>query len=245
MEIEVLASAEAVAARAAAIVAELLGAKSGAVLGLPAGNTPRPVYAELVRRHRQDGLSFAGASAFSLDEYVGLPLDHPASFRRQLDEGLYRHVDLPTASTHAPDGGAADLDAESARYEEAIARAGGFDLVLLGIGGNGHIAFNEPGSPATSRTRVVALAPQTRAGARAGFADGRVPERAITVGVATILDSRRCLLLACGAAKAEAIARALRAPPTPLCPASALQDHPHATALLDPAAAELLSAILD
>jgi glucosamine-6-phosphate deaminase len=245
MEIEVLASPEAVAARAAAIVADLLRARPGAVLGLPAGNTPRPVYAELVRRHREDGLSFAGATAFSLDEYVGLPPDHPATFRRQLDDGLFRHVDLSAARTHAPDGGAADLDGESARYEQAIARAGGFDLVLLGIGGNGHIAFNEPGSPATSRTRVVALAPETRAGARAGFADGRAPERAVTVGVATILDARRCLLLACGAAKAEAVARALGAPPTPLVPASALQAHPRTTALLDQAAAALLPDALD
>src|SRR6478609_9440302 len=140
----VLPSVEAVCLRAADIVAETLAAKPDAVLALPAGNTPRPIYAELVRRHRAGALSFARAAVFTLDEYVGLPADHPASFRRLIRDQLTGQVDLPAARVDGPDGQAADLTAECVRYERAIAGAGGLDLALLGIGGNGHVAFNEP-----------------------------------------------------------------------------------------------------
>ena len=192
----VLPSPEEVCASAARIVAEVLAAKPDAVLGLPAGNTPRPVYAELARLRRAGGLSFARAQTFNLDEYLGLPPDHPASFRRSMEEAFFRNVDLPPARAHAPDGQAADPAAAAARYEAAIAAAGGFDLVLLGIGANGHIAFNEPGSPFDSRTRVVTLNEETRAANRAAFGAEEVPRRAITIGIGTILASRRCVLLA-------------------------------------------------
>jgi glucosamine-6-phosphate deaminase len=226
---------------AAEIVADLLVAKPDAVLALPAGNTPRPVYAALVRRHRAAALSFARATTFTLDEYAGIAADHPASFRRYMNDELYRQIDLPAARAHAPDGAAADPVAECARYEAAIAAAGGLDLCLLGIGGNGHIAFNEPGSPFDSRTRVVDLADDSRAAVAAAFAGEAVPGRALTIGVATILAARRCVLLAYGAGKAATIARVVKEPPTASMPASALSLHPDATIILDAAAASQLA----
>jgi glucosamine-6-phosphate deaminase len=235
-----LPTPDAACLRAAEIVAELLAAKPAAVLALPAGGTPRPIYAELARRHREEGLSFARATAFTLDEYAGVAADHPASFRRYLNEALYRHVDLSPGRAHAPDATAADLDAECLRYERAIADAGGLDLCLLGVGGNGHIAFNEPGSPFASRTRVVDLADDSRAAVAASFGGAPVPTRAVTIGVATILSARRCVLIATGAAKADVIARATAQPATPDLPASALQLHPDATILVDAAAASRL-----
>ena len=186
------------------------------MLALPVGATPRLVYAELRRRHHAGGLSFARATAFSLDEYVGVARDDPRSFHRTLRDQLYDQVDLDATRIDTPDGAAADLDAAAAGYEQAIAGAGGIDLALLGIGGNGHIAFNEPGSPFTSRTRVVALAADTRAAAAASFGGiDAVPTDALTIGVATILAARQCVLLAHGAGKAAIVARALEGPDRP------------------------------
>jgi len=241
MNVAILPTPEAACLRAAEIVVEVLTAKPDAVLALPAGNTPRPVYAELVRRYRAAGLSFARATGFSLDEYEGIAGDHPASFRRYLNDELYRHVDLPWERAHTPNVTAADLDVACERYERAIAAAGGLDLCLLGIGGNGHVAFNEPGSPFDSRTRVVELADDTRATSAAAFGAEPVPLRALTIGVATILSARRCVLLAYGAAKAGVVARALQGPATPALPASALQLHPDATVILDAAASSQLA----
>ena len=240
MNVTVLSTPEAACARTAEIVAALLAAKPDAVLALPAGNTPRPVYAELARRHREQGLSFARATAFSLDEYAGVRPDHAASFRRFMQEELYRHVDLPPERAHAPDAAAADLRAACEAYERAIAAAGGFDLCVLGIGGNGHIAFNEPGAPIDSRTHVVALADDTRRAVEPSFAGGAVPTQAVTIGIATILGARRCVLLAYGASKADVIARAVEGPPTPALPASALRLHADATVILDAGAASRL-----
>jgi glucosamine-6-phosphate deaminase len=241
LNLVVLPTPETACLRAADIVAALLIARPGAVIALPAGSTPRPVYAELVRRHREQGLSFAGATAFTLDEYVGIAPDHPASFRRTMSEELYRHVDLAPGRAHAPDAAAADLDGACRRYEGAIAAAGGLDLCVLGIGGNGHIAFNEPGAPFDSRTRVVDLAAETRAASAPAFGAGPVPTQAITIGIATILAARRCLLLAYGAGKAGIVARAIEGAASPDVPASALQLHPDATILLDAAAASRLA----
>ena len=241
MNVVVLPTPAAAALRAADIVEEVLTAKPGAVLALPAGNTPRPVYAELARRHREQGLSFARATAFSLDEYVGIGADHPAAFRRFMEDALYRHVDLPRERAHAPDGEAADLGAACDAYERAIAAAGGFDLCLLGIGGNGHIAFNEPGAPLDSSTHVVALADDTRSALVGSFGGGHVPTEAITIGIATILAARRCVLLAYGAAKAGVMARAIQGAAVPTVPASALQLHPDVTIVVDAAAASQLA----
>jgi len=242
MTLVIAPTAEAACAHAAELVAALLAARRGAVLALPVGATPRLVYAELRARHRTGELSFAHATAFNLDEYVGVTRDDPRSFHHTLRDQLYDHIDLAAARTHAPDGAAADLDAAAAGYEQAIAGAGGLDLALLGIGGNGHIAFNEPGSPFTSRTRVVALAPETRAGAAASFGGAHVvPTHALTMGIATILAARRCVLLAHGAGKAAIVARALEDTIGPDVPASAVRLHADATVILDAAAASRLT----
>jgi glucosamine-6-phosphate deaminase len=247
MEVIVVATAEAACLRAARIVGRLLRAKPDAALALPTGSTPRAIYAELVRQHRDEGLSFARATAFNLDEYVGIPPDHPGSFRRAMQEALYRHVDLPPDRAHAPDGQAADLAAACASYEAAIAAAGGLELALLGLGTDGHIAFNEPTSSFGSRTRLKTLTEGTRAANQSGFAGSAalgaqpVPHHALTVGIATILSARRCLLVAFGAAKAAAVAKMVEGPLAALVPASALQLHPHATVIVDEAAAEGLA----
>jgi glucosamine-6-phosphate deaminase len=238
VEVIVVPTAEVACQRAARIVARLVRAKPDAALALPTGSTPRGIYAELVRQHRAEGLSFARVSAFNLDEYVGIRPDHPGSFRRALDEALYRQVDLRPERAHAPDGEAADLLAACARYEAAIATAGGLDLALLGLGTDGHIAFNEPTSSFGSRTRLKTLADETRAANQAAFGAEPVPRHALTVGIATILEARRCLLVAFGAAKASAVAKMVEGPLAALVPASALQLHAHATVIVDEAAAE-------
>jgi len=238
VEVIIVPTAEAACLRAARIVARLVREKPTAALALPTGSTPRGIYAELVRQHRAEGLSFARASAFNLDEYVGIPADHPGSFRRAVREALYRHVDLPPEQAHAPDGEAPDLPAACARYEAAIAAAGGLDLALLGLGTDGHIAFNEPTSSFASRTRLKTLADETRAANQAAFGAQPVPAHALTVGIATILEARRCLLVAFGAAKASAVEKTVEGPLAALVPASALQLHPHATVIVDEAAAD-------
>jgi glucosamine-6-phosphate deaminase len=237
MEVIVLASPDQVCLLAARNVGRLVRGKPDAVLGLPTGNTPRATYAELGRLHREEGLSFARATAFGLDEYVGIAPDHPGAFRRTLLKTLYRQIDLPLGRIHSPDGQAADLPAACARYEAEIAASGGLDLVLLGLGTDGHIAFNEPTSSFGSRTRIKTLADETRAANQAAFGGDPVPRHAITVGIATILEARRCLLLAFGSAKAAAVAQMVEGPLTALVPASALQLHPHATIVVDEAAA--------
>ncbi len=234
-------SPEAACLRAARIVARLVRAQPQAVLALPTGATPRDIYAELVRQHREEGLSFARVTAFNLDEYVGVPPEHPGSFRRALHEALYRHVDLPAEQAHAPEATATDLADACRRYEDRIAAAGGLDLALLGVGRDGHIAFNEPTSSLGSRTRVKTLADETRAANQASFGADPVPRHALTVGIATILSARRCVLVALGAAKADAVARLVEGPLTAMVPASALQLHPHATVIADEAAAARLA----
>jgi glucosamine-6-phosphate deaminase len=241
MEVVILPSPEAVGVAGARLVANLIARKPDAVLALPTGSTPRPLYAELVRLHRDEGLSFARVTTFNLDEYVGLPPDHPASFRRYMEEALFRKVDLRPERTHVPDGAAADVAAACTAYEAAIAAAGGLDLVLLGLGEDGHIAFNEPTSSLGSRTRLKTISAGTRAANQAAFGADPVPRHVLTMGVATILGARRCLLLACGARKAAVLARAVEGPLTALVPASALQLHPFATTLCDEAAARDLA----
>ena len=237
----VLPSKEAVASRAADIVSRLLAARPDAVLGLPTGETPRPFYAELVRRHRAGTLSFARATTFNLDEYVGLPAGHPAAFRRYMQQALFRHVDVDPAHTHVPDGAAIDVAAACAAYEAALASAGGLDLVVLGVGLDGHVAFNEPTSSFASRTRLKTLSDPTRASQASAFPGEDVPRHAITLGLGNILEARHCLLLASGAHKAPIVARLCEGPLTALVPASALQLHRRATVLLDEEAARDLS----
>ena len=238
----VLDDAAAVAADVAnRIVAELLSRPS-TVLGLATGETMRPVYGELVAAYRAGRVSFAGSTSFNLDDYVGVPPQHPASFPRFMNETLFEEVDADRARTFMPDGNAFDLAREAAAYEAAIAAAGGIDLQLLGIGSNGHIAFNEPGSDFTSRTRQVALAASTQEANQGPFAGSEtVPEFGITMGIGTILEARRIILIATGAGKAAAVARAVKGPLDPACPASILRTHRAAIMICDRAAAAGLS----
>jgi glucosamine-6-phosphate deaminase len=242
IEILTLPTAEAACAHAAEIVAQEVQARPDAALALPTGRTPLPIYAALVERHRAGALRFAGVRAFGLDELWGVPASSPTSFRRALDDAFYRRVDVAAPNVHALDGAAADATAEAAAYEAALARAGGIDLALLGIGGNGHIAFNEPGSPFAARTRLVALAAETREAQRAAFGGAPVPTHALTIGIANILEARRVVLVATGGAKADVIARALEGPITEALPASVLRRHAVATVVLDGPAASRLTA---
>lgn len=215
------------------------------VLGLATGSSPVGLYRELVRRYREGAISFARARTFNLDEYVGLGADHPQSYARFMRERLFDHVDMDLERAHIPDGKAADPEAEARRYEALLQRFGPIDAQILGIGTNGHIGFNEPGTPFSARTHVVTLAEETRRSNARFFASiDEVPRQAITMGIANILEAREILLLARGEAKAEALAKAFCEPPTPAVPASALQNHSSVTLLLDRAAAKGLEPLL-
>ena len=227
---------------AARIIAKLVRAKPDCVLGLATGSTPIATYRELVRMHREDALDFSRVTTFNLDEYVGLPHEHPQSYHAFMDEHLFAHINVQRRNIHIPDGMVADIPAECASYEAAIAAAGGVDLQLLGIGTDGHIGFNEPTSSLASRTRIKTLTEQTRAD-NARFFDGdlsRVPFHCITMGVGSIMACRQVLMLAFGANKAAALAEAVEGPVTSMNPASVLQMHPVAKCIMDePAAAKL------
>ncbi len=227
---------------AADAVERLLTARPDAVLGLATGSSPLAVYDELARRHAERGLSFARARAFLLDEYVGLPADHPERYRNVIDAELVARVDLRPEAVQGPDGLADDLPAACAAYEAAIVDAGGVDLQVLGIGTDGHVAFNEPGSSLASRTRIKTLTRQTRED-NARFFDGdleRVPTHCLTQGLATISAARHLVLLAQGRHKAEAVHQLVEGPVSALWPATVLQLHPHVTVLVDEAAASRL-----
>jgi glucosamine-6-phosphate deaminase len=220
-------------------MAQALRAKPDLVLGLATGRTMKRVYAHLVRLHQQDGLDFSRCRTFNLDEYIGLPSGHPGSYRRYMEEHLFRHINLQAEHAHVPDGMTSDVMEECQRYEALIQEAGGIDLQLLGLGVTGHIGFNEPGSPLDSRTHEVQLTELTRhenAGPFGGNASA-VPAKAITLGLGTIMEARRCLLLVTGAAKAAILARVLEGPVTPMTPGSVLQRHPDCKVVVDAAAA--------
>jgi glucosamine-6-phosphate deaminase len=211
------------------------------VLGLATGSSPLAVYRDLAGRHAAGGLSVAGAVAFLLDEYVGLPAGHPQSYRSFIARELEAHLDFASGAIRGPNVHADDLLAACDAYEAAIRAAGGVDVQLLGIGTDGHIGFNEPGSSLASRTRIKTLTDQTRTdNARFFAALDEVPRHVVTQGVGTILDARHLVLLAFGLAKAEAVQAAVEGPVMAMVPASALQLHPHATVVVDEAAASRL-----
>lgn len=241
MRIVILENEQQVSLRAADILARCVQSRATPVLGLATGGTPLGTYQELVRRHQQGQLSFAHVSTFNLDEYVDLPAAHPQSYQSFMREHLFSQTDLDEARCRLPDGNHADRQAACAEYEESIRTAGGIDLQLLGIGTDGHIAFNEPGSSLASRTRVKALTEQTRTD-NARFFDNPddVPQLAITMGIGTILDARAILLLATGDKKAAAVRAFVEGPVTAQVPASALQLHADVTVLLDEASASWL-----
>jgi glucosamine-6-phosphate deaminase len=222
-------------------VAALLAARPAAVLGLATGSSPLAVYDDLARRHAAGELSCAAARAFLLDEYVGLPPGDARGYRRFIADHLEARVDFAPGAVQGPDAAAPDLVAACAAYEDAIAAAGGVDLQLLGIGTDGHIGFNEPGSSLGSRTRIKTLTDQTRRDNARFFASvDEVPRHVVTQGVGTILQARHVVLLAFGPAKAAAVARAVEGPVTAMVPGSALQLHPHTTVVVDePAAGDL------
>jgi glucosamine-6-phosphate deaminase len=242
MEILILPDAEQAARKIAEIIAEAMERKPDLVLGLATGRTMEKVYEHLVAFHRQDGLDFSRCSSFNLDEYVGLAPDDERSYRRYMDQHLFDHVNICRGAIHVPDGNAANRAEECREYEAEIARLGGIDLQLLGLGSDGHIGFNEPMSGLYSRTRVTSLAAVTRSQNAEMFGGDPacVPERAITMGVGTILQARQCLLLATGSSKAGILARAVEGPITAMVTASALQLHPDCKIVLDLEAASRL-----
>jgi glucosamine-6-phosphate deaminase len=237
MEVVPLASAADVGAAAADAIEALVRARPAAVLGLATGSSPLPTYQELVRRHRAGAApSYDGVRCFTLDEYVGLPAGHPETYRETIFRELTDGLDIARDRVASPD--ASDPEHAGPRYEESILAAGGVDLQVLGIGADGHLAFNEPGSSLASATRMKTLTEQTRRdNARFFGSDEDVPRHVLTQGLGTILRARHLLLVATGAGKAAAIAAAVEGALSASCPASALQLHPHATVLLDDEAA--------
>ncbi|MDQ0455855.1 glucosamine-6-phosphate deaminase [Rhizobium paknamense] len=218
-------------------IIDLVRQKPDAVLGLATGGTMEPVYAHLVATYRRGEVSFAKVTSFNLDEYVGLPPSHPGSYRSTMNRLFFDHVDIDPSRTHLPDGMAGDPESAATAYEADLARLGPVDLQLLGIGRNGHIGFNEPGSALDSRTRQVELHASTLEANRSFFECGTVPHHAITMGIASILDARRIIVLATGEAKAEAVSTALSGTVSEACPASALFLHDQVEWVLDKAAA--------
>jgi len=245
MEVIISADADEIGRIGADAIAALLARKPDAVLGLATGSSPLAIYNELARRCQSGSVTFSRAFGFTLDEYVGLPAGHPQRYRNVIDEVFVSQVDFAAGAVHGPDGLAADIPAACAHYEEAIRDAGGIDLQILGIGTDGHIAFNEPGSSLGSRTRIKTLTRQTRSD-NARFFGGdidAVPTHCLTQGLATIMEARHLILVATGRGKAEAVHQLVEGPISALWPATVLQLHPHVTVLLDEAAARRLQLV--
>jgi glucosamine-6-phosphate deaminase len=238
----VLAAPEELAQLAAGAIGTLLRSRPDAVLGLATGSSPLPIYDELVRLHVEEGLSFARATAFTLDEYVGLPPEHPQRYLNVIEHEIAERVDFAPGAVRGPDGLAADLAAACATYDDAINEAGGIDLQILGIGTDGHVGFNEPGSSLASRTRIKTLTEQTRADNARFFAGdiNAVPQHCLTQGLGTIMQARHIVLIATGRAKADAVHQLVEGPVSAMWPATILQHHPHVTVLIDNAAASRL-----
>jgi len=227
---------------AARMIANAMRKKPDLRLGFATGDTQQGMYRELVRMHREGALDFSRLITFNLDEYIGLPAGHPQSFRASMHKSLFDHVNITASQIHVPDGSPrGNFDEVCKQYEEEIQRAGGIDLQIVGIGKDGHIGFNEPTSSLASRTRPKTLMQQTIEDNRHNFPAGdEPPSAAITMGIGTILEARRILLLASGAAKAKAVALAVEGPFTASVSASALQMHRDVTILVDHDAAENL-----
>ncbi len=245
MEVVILHDAKEIGVVAADAICALLDRKPDAVLGLATGSSPTVIYDELAARRDAGLVSFRQARGFTLDEYVGLPADHPQRYRNVIDTGFASRVDFAPGAVEGPDGLAADIPAACAAYENAIREAGGVDLQILGIGTDGHIAFNEPGSSLASRTRIKTLTRQTRID-NARFFGGdveSVPTHCLTQGLATIMEARHVVLVAIGRHKAEAVHHLVEGPVSAMWPASILQHHPHVTVLLDEGAARRLQLI--
>ncbi len=243
MEVIIRPDENAAALLVARMVAKEIRANPSIVLGLATGRTMEAVYNLLVEMHEKEALDFSLCRTFNLDEYVGLGAEDPGSYRYYMNDHLFDHVNIDPRNTHLPDGKATDLDKECERYEQTIERCGKIDLQLLGVGKAGHIGFNEPLSALRSRTRVKALTPTTREQNATMFGGpDKVPRRAITMGVGTILECRKCILMATGNSKAEIIAKSVEGPITSMISATALQLHRKCTVVVDEDAASKLAA---
>ncbi|VGO22337.1 glucosamine-6-phosphate deaminase [Pontiella sulfatireligans] len=240
MEVIIRENEEVACGMVARIIAKAVRKKPDLVLGLATGRTMEKVYAELARMHRDEALDFSACRTFNLDEYIGLEQDDVNSYHHYMDEHLFRHINIKPGNTHLPDGTADDLKAEARGYEEKMCACGGIDLQLLGIGQSGHIGFNEPLSSLMSRMRDKVLAPETIAQNGPLFKTGAMPKRAMTMGVGTILESRRALVLVTGEGKADILAESVEGAVTSRVTASALQLHPHCVVVVDEAAASKL-----
>lgn len=242
MLLRITDSYDAMSKEAATIVADRIRRKPNLVLGLATGSTPLGLYNELIRMHKEEGLSFAKVTTFNLDEYVGLPRTHDQSYYYFMWENFFKHIDINPRYIHVPDGMANDVEAHCEWYDNEIKRWGGIDLQILGIGANGHIAFNEPGSSLGSRTRIKTLTEQTiRDNARFFKSMDEVPRLAITMGIGTIMEAKEVILLAHKASKAEAIKAAVEGPITHMVPASIIQMHRKAYVIVDKEAASKLT----
>lgn len=242
MEIVILPDEEQVGRVGADVIAEHVTRDPETVIGLATGSSPLTVYRELGARVQRGELSLAQCTGFLLDEYVGLPVGHPERYRAVIEREFVHHVDIDPARVHGPDGTAEDILAACADYEQQIAAAGGVDVQLLGVGSEGHIAFNEPGSSLASRTRIKSLTPRTRLDNCRFFGDDEtaVPNYCLTQGVGTIREARHLVLVAMGEGKAEVVRHLAEGSVSARWPATALQLHPHVTVLLDEAAASRL-----
>ncbi|MBT1665153.1 glucosamine-6-phosphate deaminase [Curtobacterium flaccumfaciens] len=238
MEIIILPTPDEVGRVAAAKIASVVAKKPSAVIGLATGSSPQGIYTDLQRRVQAGEISFAEARGFALDEYVGIPLEHPESYAAVIARDVVAPLGFDASRVRVPDGRAADLEFAAKEYDAAISAAGGIDVQILGIGANGHIGFNEPTSSFASRTRIKTLAPSTR-DANARFFDSpeQVPTHCMTQGLGTILEARELVLVAQGASKAAAVAAAIEGPLSSFVPGSALQLHEHATVVVDEEAA--------
>ena len=245
MEVVICRDSKEIGRIAADAIGALLARKPEAVLGLATGSSPLVIYDELATRYDDGLISFKRARGFTLDEYVGLPADHPERYRTVIETVFVSRVDFAPGAVQGPDGGAADIPAACAAYEDAIRAAGGVDLQILGIGTDGHIAFNEPGSSLASRTRIKTLTRQTRLD-NARFFGGdveSVPTHCLTQGLGTIMEARHVILVATGRSKAEAVHHLVEGAVSAMWPATILQHHPHVTVLLDDTAARRLQLV--
>ncbi len=239
MEVIILPDADRAATLGAWLIARQIRAQPDSVLGLATGRTMERVYAQLTRMHREDGLDFSRCRTFNLDEYIGLPPEDERSYRHYMNHHLFQQVNIDLRNTHLPDGMAVDLKAACRAYEDAIKRCGGIDLQLLGIGVSGHIGFNEPLSALRSRTRDKALTPATlrQNAAMFGGDPNSVPRRALTMGVGTILEARKLVVVVTGAEKADILAQSVEGPVTSMVSATAIQLHEDCKVIVDEEAA--------
>ena len=242
IQVKIFDTYDQISQTAADLVSEVIHQKPACVLGLATGSSPLGLYRELVRRYEKKELDFSLVHTFNLDEYFPIDPDNPQSYRYFMNQNLFKHINIPLENTHVPHGNDEDIEAVCQNYEKMLARSGGVDIQILGIGGNGHIAFNEPAEAFADQTHQVDLEESTiKANSRFFASEAEVPRKAITMGIGSIMKAKKILLIANGAAKAKAIQACVEGPISPACPASALRFHPDVTILADREAAKLLS----